>query len=86
MKNLIAIPALLALALGIAAVASCKQGEGERCQVAADCQDGFICNQATQTCAKTAGGGIDAVVPVIVDAPMEDAPMQDAPVTLDTRD
>jgi hypothetical protein len=63
MRKYVAIPLLLALAALVAGVASCKQGEGDRCQVAADCSDGLICNQATQTCAKTLGGGIDATVP-----------------------
>lgn len=49
------------LVVGIGAwVAGCKQGEGERCQVDDDCASGLVCNRATQSCAKTNGGGIDA--------------------------
>jgi len=65
-------------------VAGCKQGKGERCQVEADCADGLLCNQATNTCQETTGGQIDATVPdgpttgdAGVDAPT-DAPA-DAP-------
>lgn len=76
MKRLLAITAALALA-GASLVAACKQGEGDRCQVDADCDDGLICNQATQSCAKTSGGGIDADVP---DPPMPDAALPDAPI------
>lgn len=45
-------------------LAGCKQGLGERCQVAADCSDGLVCAQATQTCQETTGGGIDATTPI----------------------
>jgi len=68
-----------ALVLGIGTwVAACKQGEGDRCQVDADCADGLVCNQATQSCAKTNGGGIDAN---IADGPPADAAVDtiDAP-------
>ena len=58
------------LAIGIW-VAACKQDEGDRCQVDADCASGLVCNQATQSCAKTSGGGIDATTP---DGPPADAP------------
>lgn len=66
------IAALFALAL----VASCKQGEGERCQVDDDCEDPLVCAQATQTCANSnTSAGIDALPPI--DAPADAAP--DAP-------
>ncbi len=58
-------------------IAGCKQGKGDRCQVQADCQDGLVCNQATNTCQETTGGGIDATVPdgpVRMDAGVTDAP------------
>ncbi|MBL0215701.1 MAG: hypothetical protein IPQ07_17700 [Myxococcales bacterium] len=62
----------LALIAGVGVwVVACKQGEGDRCQVNADCESGLVCNQATQSCAKTSGGGIDADVP---DGPPADAP------------
>ncbi|MGE0871815.1 MAG: hypothetical protein AB7P03_24880 [Kofleriaceae bacterium] len=53
----------------------CEQGFGERCQSTKDCTPPLICNLATQTCAKTSGGGIDATVP---DAP-DDAPIDSPP-------
>jgi hypothetical protein len=62
-------------------IAACKQDEGERCQTKADCDDGLVCNQATQTCAKGIGGGIDAMVPP---QPMPDAAEIDAPVDTPT--
>ena len=58
-------------------VAACKQGRGDRCQVAADCVSPLICNQATMTCVDIQSGGIDATVPV--DGTQMDAPT-DAPV------
>ncbi|HET9625181.1 MAG TPA: hypothetical protein VFP84_27625 [Kofleriaceae bacterium] len=55
--------------------AGCKQGEGERCQVDDDCASGLICNQAQQLCtAPGKSGGIDATVPLPMDAPTVDAP------------
>jgi hypothetical protein len=75
-KRLAAISAALALAAA-ALVASCRQGEGDRCQVNADCEDNLICNQATQRCARTAGGDIDADVP---DPPIPDMALPDAAV------
>ena len=63
--------------IAILAIAGCKQGKGERCQVEADCQDGLVCNQATNTCQTGLGGGIDATVP---DAPPGDAAPGDTPL------
>lgn len=58
----------LASLLPVALVASCKQSEGERCQVDDDCEDPLVCAQATQTCADNdTSSGIDAMVPI--DAP-----------------
>jgi hypothetical protein len=73
----LAVAAALVIGTGIW-VAACKQGEGDRCQVDADCASGLVCNQATQSCAKTSGGGIDATVPEL---PMADAAIDaiDAP-------
>ena len=72
------IPALLAFGL----VASCKQGEGERCQVNEDCESPLVCAQATQTCAdNNTSSGIDATPPVD-GPPVPDGPpdaMLDAP-------
>ncbi len=70
MKRLFGIAAALLLATA-GLVTACRQDEGDRCQVNADCGDGLVCNQATQTCAKRGEeGGIDADVP---DPPMPDA-------------
>ena len=75
MRRLLAASALV-LGTGIWMIA-CRQGEGDRCQVNADCASGLVCNQATQSCAKTSGGGIDAMAPP---PPMPDAAEIDAPV------
>lgn len=74
MKRLAIAFALSALvALGL--VVSCKQGEGERCQVDADCEDGLVCAQATQLCADNdTSAGIDAMVPTDAPDAMPDAP------------
>ena len=76
MKKFLAIPALL-LAVsalgGLVVVGGCKQGQGDRCQVKADCDQGLTCNQALKppVCqAEGNAGGIDALPPL--DAP--DAP------------
>ena len=76
MRRILGLATALALA-GAALVGACRQEEGDRCQVSADCADGLVCNQATQTCAKTSGGGIDADVP---DPPMPDAALPDAAI------
>lgn len=69
------------LAVIIVALASCKQGLGDRCQVDDDCRDGLVCNKATDTCQTIGGGGdIDATVPAeLIDAPAAaiDAPSGD---------
>lgn len=41
----IKVAVVLALAL-----AACEQGVGERCQVQSDCEDGLVCNKATNQC------------------------------------
>ena len=76
MKRIAAISAAVVLAVA-GLVAACRQDEGDRCQVNADCASDLVCNQATQTCAKKGEeGGIDATVP---DPPMPDAALPDAP-------
>ncbi|HEU0034565.1 MAG TPA: hypothetical protein VFQ53_28270 [Kofleriaceae bacterium] len=76
-RRFVAVPLFLATtALLAVGIVSCKQGEGERCQVDSDCDTGLVCNQATQQCAGETAGGIDATVPDGTDAP--DAP-PDAP-------
>ena len=79
----------LAIALAAAAWSACKQEEGERCQIDDDCSDGLLCNRATQQCARTSGGGIDATVPIdgpqgadsLIDSDI-DAPV-DSPIDAD---
>jgi len=73
MNHLRKLVPVLVLAGGLAAWASaCKQQEGDRCQINSDCEEPLICNQATQECSRTMGGGIDASVPdIIIDAPVE---------------
>lgn len=41
----IGVAVVLTLALG-----ACEQGVGERCQVQSDCEDGLVCNKATNQC------------------------------------
>lgn len=94
-KRFAFVAASLALVTAIASGAmsmltGCDQAEGDRCQVDTDCEDGLLCNQATQSCARTGGGDIDATVPDIIDAPIEkdDAAMMpaDAPDDADMPD
>ena len=58
--------ALLAL-LSTGVIVACKQSEGGRCQVTADCEDGLTCNQGTSppSCQATNGdtNQIDGSVP-----------------------
>lgn len=70
---------------------SCKQGEGDVCQINDDCEDGLSCNAGTGRCqlpgasvpdaappqpdADVADAGIDADVP---DADIPDADLPDA--------
>ena len=76
MKRLVIAMVITSLfAFGL--VASCKQSEGERCQVDDDCESPLVCAQATQTCAdNNTSSGIDAMIPI--DAPAE-AATPDAP-------
>ncbi|MEO8704064.1 MAG: hypothetical protein ABI867_28695 [Kofleriaceae bacterium] len=70
MKKFLAIPLLLALVATVGIVVGCKQGEGDRCQVKEDCDEGLVCNQARNppVCqSENEGGGIDATPPI--DAP-----------------
>lgn len=77
------LPVLLLAVLGglVTLALGCKQGEGDRCQVNTDCDEGLICNQATTPprCQKPSNsGGIDATVPEQIDAAV-DAPPDAAP-------
>lgn len=70
---------LLVCALGVAGsvlalATSCKQGEGERCQVDDDCSGTLECNKAKNTCQSKAGGDLDAsVIDLSLDAPPDAA-------------
>jgi hypothetical protein len=73
----------LALSMSLLALPACKQGQGERCQVDSDCEDGLLCAPATKTCEHTASGGFDAspdAIPIDagIDAMPDAAPMPDA--------
>jgi len=68
----------LCLAVGLALFASCKQKEGERCQIDDDCEEPLVCAQATQTCADNdTSSSIDALPPP--DAPLDAFEPLDAP-------
>jgi hypothetical protein len=83
---------ILAGGLAVGTLATgCKAGLGDRCQVEADCQDGLLCNLATNSCQKNGGGQLDATVPdapagsgdAAVDAAVDaaiDAPAVDAAI------
>ena len=79
------------LCLILVALAGCKQGLGDRCQINDDCSSPYVCNQAKMECQNTTTGGIDATVPdaefTIIDAgtdaTMIDAPPVDAVSNLD---
>lgn len=62
------------LAALVLALAGCKQGEGEYCQIDDDCAGGLVCAPLTDTCEQSAGPGIDGGI----DAPPIDAPPIDA--------
>ena len=64
---------LLIVFSGLAVLPSCKQGEGEVCQVNSDCSSGLVCNQQTGLCQ---GGTVNPTI----DAPMVDSPIVDAAI------
>jgi len=68
------LPVILLIAGIAAAAASCKQGAGERCQVASDCKSGE-CNIAQGVCV----GGDDNKDPFDAELPPDapDGPPQD---------
>ena len=76
--RLLLAPAIAALAL---ATAGCKQGEGERCQVSADCNGGLVCVLPAGGSAAEGGscqkeGAIDAGAPA---ADLSQPPGADGP-------
>jgi len=50
---------LAALAV-VLALTACRQGEGERCQVDSDCEEGLVCTGRTRTCEHSAASPRDA--------------------------
>jgi hypothetical protein len=81
-----------ALTLVLAGLAGCKQGEGERCQIDSDCEEGLICSTSNSTCVPKgvttdAGPTIDAPPATTPDAGIPDAGAPDAtPATPDAAD
>jgi len=64
----------IALVTSLVGIAACKQGEGDRCQIDADCASGLLCNKAKNTCQATSGGDLDADVidaAITIDAPTD---------------
>ncbi|HEY5926345.1 MAG TPA: hypothetical protein VIV11_31885 [Kofleriaceae bacterium] len=75
MKRLLLMFAVLSAAVYV----GCKQEEGARCQVNADCASG-LCNKAKGTCSLNEDNmDIDATVPDPIDGLFLDAPTPDAP-------
>ena len=59
----IAVASLALLLLVIGGIASCKQGEGERCQVTTDCEEPLTCSVGEGVCRESATTDIDAEPP-----------------------
>lgn len=77
-KSAMIVSAVLGLGLMVVGgVAACKQGEGERCQVESDCDEGLLCTgegvcktvESGQQDAQILDAPIDAPVDAAVDAP-----------------
>lgn len=64
----IVIASLSLSALLLGGIASCKQGEGERCQVTEDCEEGLACNVGEGVCRGSASNPIDAPLDAMPDA------------------
>jgi hypothetical protein len=73
----IAIASLALLGLVLGGIASCKQGEGERCQVTSDCEEPLTCSVGEGVCRASATSDIDAKPPDPIDA--ADAPTDAMP-------
>ena len=77
----------LAIVLSPLALAGCKQGVGDRCQVMSDCEDGLICvlpaggtPQSGGTCQPQGGGqdaGVTTDLPIAVDLASADLSQSD---------
>ncbi len=70
--------AVLLVATIALAIAGCKQGLGQRCQVQSDCADNLVCNEGTQQCSTGTGSGLDATIPV--DALHDARPIDATPI------
>lgn len=83
MKYKLFLPTLLLALLAGGVIAACKQSEGERCQVNADCEDGLACNQGTNppSCQSSeTNNPIDGSVPdADPDGPVDSNDATDAP-------
>ena len=63
MRQHLRVIVILAMAAGLGVgLATCKQSEGDRCQVDTDCLEGLVCNQVTKTCQTSSGGGPDGSI------------------------
>ena len=82
MKRVLAC-SFFAFVSAIALLSSCKQGEGERCQIQDDCADGLTCSKSTGRCQGSSGSPIDALPPDGEDGPPADA-AADAPTDAPT--
>jgi hypothetical protein len=74
MTRLLRLTAVFVLTAPLLFAAGCKQGAGERCQVASDCADGLLCilpaggtPQAGGTCQMPGATGADMAVPTGAD-------------------
>ena len=72
----IALSLLAAFSVAPLALTSCKQKEGEICQINDDCESDLICNAATGRCQPRGQVGPDAMPGVDAgpDAPVDAAP------------
>ena len=73
MKRLLLMLAVLASA----AYVGCKQTDGDRCQVNADCASG-VCNKAKGTCSISGDSTEDIDAAVVIDAPPDSPAPADA--------
>jgi hypothetical protein len=67
-KHKLLVPAFLLGLLSLGIFAACKQSEGERCQVNADCEDGLTCNLGTNPPSCQSIGAEDPIDGTVPDA------------------
>ncbi|RMH40446.1 MAG: hypothetical protein D6689_13800 [Deltaproteobacteria bacterium] len=84
MRSRTARSCALALSLvALAAAPACKQGEGQRCEIDSDCEDGLICSPGPggqSVCVPdTSGTPVDAAPKPMPDASADAAPSDAAP-------